>query len=690
MPAAIPNRNSRSPRRAARPRLENLEPRLVLSTSATLGAAAHVAIVGDTLTVEGTPGPDRIQILPTQFQGTVRVVFDGKMLGSFGSVAKIDVDAGARNDTITVDPRITLPTQLEGGARNDRLRGGSGPNVLLGGGGNDTLIGDKSRDTLDGGPGRNRLVAVKTLGVVQVGPSASGAGLRRLSGSYSLMPLQVAGPAVVGAADLGNGRIASQLIRDFNGGQPLALTNATQNTANALATMLGYKAPVSFPAGVSQASLITFRKINEGARTVFSTSILDPQAHVSVAPSKRVTGQRLAAQGVRNFLQKAFSVTPAVAAPPNLGGPMQDLLNIANAYTSTNLYTDDSGAQLQLTDTIYNVRSFTNSADYYYVNQELLATQGTNPFTYLFTQNMVPDTTLTVPPSIIQPSPNSNPPATTYTSGVSTTIGGSFGINEGSGLNASLNASITISNSTTQTIPPIQIFNLVNPKSGVTEWEYAFSTPPQQGVSTALDDQWIWQVPFSSYLYSPNTIPFTFTSEALYAPQSDITDQKGGNWSYTAPRPFGNTLALQYPQVGAVSQQTVNPGQVFTIEGSGLYPATIQGVLIGGQPLSNENFAPINAHEIQVVAPNTPGNALLVVVLTSQGPSLDNVSINITGPSLVHVQAQNISAQTGQALFEQQVASFTYPDPTAPPTKFTATITESSLANRTHSRSRSY
>jgi Ca2+-binding RTX toxin-like protein len=208
--------------------------------------------------VEGTPGPDRIRIVPTQIPGTVRVAVDGKMLGNYGPVASIDVSAGAGNDTVTVDPRITLPTRLDGGAGNDRLRGGSGPNVLLGGGGNDTLIGNRSRDTLDGGPGTNRLVPLKNLGVVQVGPSASGAGFRSLSGAYTLMPLKVAGPAVVGAADLSNGRIAGQLIRDFNGGQPVALTNATPDTANALATMLGYTAPVAFPAGLSRASLITF------------------------------------------------------------------------------------------------------------------------------------------------------------------------------------------------------------------------------------------------------------------------------------------------------------------------------------------------------------------------------------------------------------------------------------------------
>jgi hypothetical protein len=48
--------------------------------------------------VEGTPGPDRIRLLATQLPGTVRVIFDGKVLGSFGPVTEIDVNAGAGNE----------------------------------------------------------------------------------------------------------------------------------------------------------------------------------------------------------------------------------------------------------------------------------------------------------------------------------------------------------------------------------------------------------------------------------------------------------------------------------------------------------------------------------------------------------------------------------------------------------------
>jgi hypothetical protein len=228
--------------------------------------------------------------------------------------------------------------------------------------------------------------------------------------------------------------------------------------------------------------------MNQGARTMFSTSFLDPVANVSVAPAKREAGRRLDAQGVRNYLQGVFSATPAVPAHPNVGGPMQDLLYIATSYTTTNYYPDPSGIQLQLTDTIYDVRSFTNFADYYYVDQSLIATQGTNPFQYVITYNDVPvsGTTLISSPDILQPSPQSNPPATTYTSGVSESFGGSFGFNEAQGFNASVNASLTISNSTTVTVPPIQIWNMADPDSGDAAWEYGFSTPPNAGISTTL------------------------------------------------------------------------------------------------------------------------------------------------------------------------------------------------------------
>jgi hypothetical protein len=177
-----------------------------------------------------------------------------------------------------VNPQITLPTRLDGGPGKDRLQGGSGPNVLLGGEGKNTLIGNPARDTRDGGPGLNRLVIQQTLGVIQVGPSVSGAAHKRLSADYTLTLLEVAGPAVVGPADLRNGRIAGLLKSDYPGGQTVTLANATPSTAAALARMLGYPPPVGFPAGVRRVDLVAFREVNVGGQTTFSTLVLPPVA----------------------------------------------------------------------------------------------------------------------------------------------------------------------------------------------------------------------------------------------------------------------------------------------------------------------------------------------------------------------------------------------------------------------------
>jgi Ca2+-binding RTX toxin-like protein len=570
--------------------------------------------------------------LPTQLQGIVRVVFDGKVLGSFGPVAKIDVEGGAGNDTITVDPRITLSTRLDGGAGNDRLQGGSGPNVLLGGAGNDTLIGNPSRDTLDGGPGQNRVIALKSLGVIQVGPSAAGAAIQDLSGAYTLMPLQVAGPAVVGAVDLRNERIVRQLMNDYNGGQPVALTNATQNTANALARMLGYPAPVSFTAGVSQVDLVTFRKTNQGGRTFFSTSILDPMAQVSVAAANRELVAQLDAQGVNKYLQQVFSATPAVPAAPQVGGPQEDLLALANAYQLNTLYQDTStGAVFQLTNTAYSVRSFAKKADFYYVTQDLIATAGDPSLAYVYIQNAwKPQNPQGTPPTLLRPSPQSNPQTTTYNSSFNWSISGSIGYNATTGFNASVTAGISVTNSTTIQVPPITIQNFANPANATTQWNYIFNNTPAKGEATTFTDQWMWEVPWSYYEFDTYMNTFTAGSFIGYGVPGDPNAKGGGSADLAVPVPFGQIQELDPPLVTVTNPKSVTAGDTFIINGLNFYPSLVQSVLIGGKALDPANYTVLSNQQIQVVAPDTPGQALPVIVKTTQGFSNSNVTITIT------------------------------------------------------------
>jgi hypothetical protein len=62
------------------------------------------------------PNPE-LQVAPLHratFPGPVRMVFDGKVLGSFEPVTEIGVNTGAGNDAVLVDPLITLPSRIDG------------------------------------------------------------------------------------------------------------------------------------------------------------------------------------------------------------------------------------------------------------------------------------------------------------------------------------------------------------------------------------------------------------------------------------------------------------------------------------------------------------------------------------------------------------------------------------------------
>ncbi len=95
--------------------------------------------------------------------------------------------------------------------------------------------------------------------------------------------------------------------------------------------------------------------------------------------------------------------------------------------------------------------------------------------------------------------------------------------------------------------------------------------------------------------------------------------------------------------------------------------------VIGGQPLNPSNFSVLSDSQISVVAPNTPGNALPVVVKTTQGVSKGDVTITITRSSQVNAQAQPVTDAAGQAFTNAKVATITESDPNAKPADFAAT-----------------
>src|SRR5439155_25326938 len=82
------------------------------------------------------------------------IVVDG--LGGNDSISIQSTDTD--EETGAVEPGINLPTTLNGGEGNDKIRGGDGVDSISGGNGNDKLYGFTGDDFLNGDAGNDFLV----------------------------------------------------------------------------------------------------------------------------------------------------------------------------------------------------------------------------------------------------------------------------------------------------------------------------------------------------------------------------------------------------------------------------------------------------------------------------------------------------------------------------------------------------
>jgi len=144
--------------------------------SHTVTILSGAAVVDGVLVVAGTLGNDTIVVVPQGKQAatntSVKVLLNGKSLGSFTGVNSIMVFGVDGNDNIQLPGALKVPATLDGGAGNDRLKGAAGSDLLLGGDGNDSLnghtgndvlIGGLGADQLQGGPGEDILIAGTTV-----------------------------------------------------------------------------------------------------------------------------------------------------------------------------------------------------------------------------------------------------------------------------------------------------------------------------------------------------------------------------------------------------------------------------------------------------------------------------------------------------------------------------------------------
>jgi hypothetical protein len=115
------------------------------------------AVASGTLKVVGTSGDDTITIAKVTSRRAV-VTLNGTELGTFGGVLRVDVRAGAGDDSVSLTNGFARRATLIAGAGNDTLTGGNGKQLLLGGAGDDVLAGGAGRDVIVGGTGQDNLL----------------------------------------------------------------------------------------------------------------------------------------------------------------------------------------------------------------------------------------------------------------------------------------------------------------------------------------------------------------------------------------------------------------------------------------------------------------------------------------------------------------------------------------------------
>jgi hypothetical protein len=466
-----------------------------------------------------------------------------------------------------------------------------------------------------------------------------------IAGAYTLRPLlqeegrpsrhdgRLPSPIILGPADLQDARVASLLKETYDAGQGVALLNATTADYARLRDMLGHPNAAEGLTGNETAALIFLRKAPRPGTKAFDYNtgmFLHAPAPASPA-AKRFMDQRNL-----ELLSQVFSATAIVPESSN-NNPTNDLLKLADSYTSNAIQHDSNGNAVQMTNMVWDVRSFQNQADFYYVQQNANYRFAPGQPHYLWgnlAHTELTDTTAN--PILISSSPPSTQCSVSTTSSTTWDVGGSAGWNATQGLNALLTGGVSVSSSMTVSCPPTQIENQSNIINGHLNWVYQTVNPPGRATLDS-PNQWVWEVPFSAYSSGQQTVAIATSGESSFLPLAgpycrlfQNCHSVATNLTSVVPLPFGDTFALQKPVVTSVNPTCANAGTKFVIDGTGMYPSLVTSVSIGGTPLNSSQYATTSDTAITVIAPQQSGEFLPVVVQTAEGLSNANVTIEIS------------------------------------------------------------
>jgi Ca2+-binding RTX toxin-like protein len=139
--------------------VESLEERRLMAAERDV-VLGTVKLEGGKLDIEGTRKADAIVVALNTTTGAIDVTMNGVLKGSFtpNQIAfGIEIESRQGNDSVTIDPAITIGVDCDGATGNDTITGGSGDDDIKGGPGKDQIFGNAGNDNLEGESGKDSL-----------------------------------------------------------------------------------------------------------------------------------------------------------------------------------------------------------------------------------------------------------------------------------------------------------------------------------------------------------------------------------------------------------------------------------------------------------------------------------------------------------------------------------------------------
>jgi len=429
------------------------------------------------------------------------------------------------------------------------------------------------------------------VGTIYASPAAESVALDLLRSDYEVVTVAenfparfLAAPVVVTGADLDDPTFTTLLNLARDTGRTVAIVDATREEADRFARFFGARDGANCLPTIGSATIELYG---------LQESLVRRPPLSSSYCLAGLSGLDRAGEGtVRRWLRERFALSAPQPTAPEPSDSDNMIVDLATAVHCSSLDTNDpAGLGRILTQDVYvtGARSFINSEDVYYVQNELQYTQGSSSdpnYAFLATRfgatgvvDFADGLSQTQPATVTAFEDS-------FTNTTSETISESVGF-QADGPTGTIGTSVTHGQSVSYSIPATTILN--NSANPLPAWE--FQRQNTAGTDFTPQTSWFWTVPWDAYADggAGSTGRLEFTSQLEMRGEGELGDFVA-EFACAVPYPFEGILDVGQPTITSVSPTTVQRGQKFTITGSDLYPGLVNAILLGGTSVSDTNF----------------------------------------------------------------------------------------------------